>query len=37
MEVYLSPGAGLVAGSDQAGGVGQVDEQFLLRLQSRSR
>lgn len=25
-EVYLSPNAGLVAGSDQVGGVGQVDQ-----------
>lgn len=37
VEVYLSPGAGLAAGSDQVGGVGQVDEQLLLRLQNRSR
>lgn len=33
---YLICGAGLVACPDQVGGVGQVDEQFLLRLQSRS-
>lgn len=33
---YLSCGAGLVAGSYQVWGVGQVDEQFLLRLRSRS-
>lgn len=26
VQVYLSPGAGLVAGPDQVGGVGQVDE-----------
>lgn len=32
----LSGGAGLV-GADQVGGVGQVDEQLLLRLQSRGR
>lgn len=36
-QVHLSAGAGLVAGSDQVGGVGQIDEQFLLGLQSRSR
>lgn len=34
---YLGRGAGLAAGSDQVGGVGQVNEQFLLRLQSWSR
>lgn len=33
----LSGGAGLVVGADQVGGIGQVDEQLLLRLQSRSR
>lgn len=33
---YLRCGAGL-AGPDQVGGVGQVNEQFLLRLQSWSR
>lgn len=31
---YLSCGAGLVAGSDQVRGVGQVDEQLLWRLWS---
>lgn len=36
-QFYLGAGAGLVAGSDQVGGVGQVDEELLLRLQSRSR
>lgn len=33
---YLICGAGLVTCPDQVGGVGQVNEQFLLRLQSRS-
>lgn len=34
---HLSAGAGLVVGADQVGGVGQIDEQLLLRVRSRSR
>lgn len=34
---YLSAGTGLVGGADQVGGVGQIDEQLLLRVQSWSR
>lgn len=33
---HLSAGAGLVVGADQVGGVGQIDEQLLLRVQGRS-
>lgn len=33
---HLGAGAGLVVGADQVGGVGQIDEQLLLRVQSRS-
>ena len=37
MRHYLGAGAGLATGPDQVRGVGQVDEQFLLRQHSRSR
>lgn len=33
---HLGAGTGLVVGADQVGGVGQIDEQLLLGVQSRS-